>query len=210
MSTTKIALVTGGSRGSERYGANCAGKASMLSSHTGVMKEMAQQTVAWNRSHRPKAAALHLNMSEFGSLDNFVNQGKGVIACKMEPPLPLIFLSIMRAWAQQCRLKSNGKNSSTISWTHISKASTFSRRICSDAECRRKDHQYFNRHNAFQQSRLFGVCVHERRIEVFTKYLAKELAQKESVQTLLHPARSKPISTMQPFAITPVKNNTAL
>ena len=39
-------------------------------------------------------------------------------------------------------------------------------------------------------------------IEVFTKYLAKELGAKESVQTLLHPARSKPISTMQPFAIT--------
>lgn len=83
MSTTKIALVTGGSRG--------LGKDMALSiARKGIdviityrnNEEMAQQTVAEIEAIGKQAAALHLNMSEFGSLDSFVSQVKEMLSAK--------------------------------------------------------------------------------------------------------------------------------
>ncbi|HNP22755.1 MAG TPA: SDR family oxidoreductase [Panacibacter sp.] len=83
MSTTKIALVTGGSRGlGKDMALSIARKGIDVIITYRSNEEMAQQTVAEIEAIGQKAAALHLNMSEFGSLDNFVSQVKELLHAK--------------------------------------------------------------------------------------------------------------------------------
>lgn len=83
MSTTKIALVTGGSRGlGKDMALSIARKGIDVIITYRSNEEMAQQTVAEVEAIGQQAAALHLNMSEFGSLDNFVGEVKQLLLAK--------------------------------------------------------------------------------------------------------------------------------
>src|SRR5258706_6312657 len=75
MSTTKIALVTGGSRGlGKDMALSIARKGLDVIVTYRSKKDEAKQVVAQIESTGRKAAALHLDMSNFSSLDNFVKE----------------------------------------------------------------------------------------------------------------------------------------
>jgi len=75
MSTTKIALVTGGSRGlGKDMALSIARKGLDVIITYRSKEEEAKQVVAQIESTGRKAAALHLDMSHFSSLDNFVKE----------------------------------------------------------------------------------------------------------------------------------------
>ena len=75
MSTTKIALVTGGSRGlGKDMGLSIARKGLDVIITYRSKEEEAKQVVAQIESTGRKAAALRLDMSDFSSLDNFVKE----------------------------------------------------------------------------------------------------------------------------------------
>ena len=83
MSTTKIALVTGGSRGlGKDMALSIARKGLDVIITYRSKEEEAKQVVAQIESTGRKAAALHLDMSNFSSLDNFVKEVSSTLQSK--------------------------------------------------------------------------------------------------------------------------------
>lgn len=85
MSTTKIALVTGGSRGlGKDMAINMAKKGIAVVLTYRNKKEEADQTVADIEASGGKAVSLQLDMSDFNALDGFVQSFKAAIASKWD------------------------------------------------------------------------------------------------------------------------------
>jgi NAD(P)-dependent dehydrogenase (short-subunit alcohol dehydrogenase family) len=92
----KIALVTGGSRGlGKEMALSLARKGIDVIITYRANEEEASNVVASMQQLGRKAAVLHLDMSRFQDLDQFVNAVKGTLQTV------LISWSIMLAWAQQ-------------------------------------------------------------------------------------------------------------
>jgi len=100
MSTTKIALVTGGSRGLGKDMAISIAKKGIdvIITYRSKVTE-AQDVVQQIESMGQKAVALHLDMSDFSSLSNFVDTLKTTLQTKWNTTC-----LTMQAWAPQCPL----------------------------------------------------------------------------------------------------------
>jgi len=85
MTKTKIALVTGGSRGlGKNMALRLAEKGSDVIITYQSQKEAAEAVVAQIESAGQKAAALHLDVADFGSLDNFLQQVSETLQSKWD------------------------------------------------------------------------------------------------------------------------------
>jgi NAD(P)-dependent dehydrogenase (short-subunit alcohol dehydrogenase family) len=87
MSAAKIALVTGGSRGlGKDMALSLARKGLDVIITYRSKEEEAKQVVAQIEATGRKATTLHLDMSDFSSLDNFVSEVKTTLRSKWETP----------------------------------------------------------------------------------------------------------------------------